>query len=87
MIPNLQPGDEILFDPRGYWQKSPQLGDIVVASRPDQTDITMIKRVAVVEPDGSLILFGDNPAASTDSRSFGPVPLDKILGKATSKFA
>jgi nickel-type superoxide dismutase maturation protease len=87
MIPNFQPGDEILVDLRAYRQEPPQAGDIVLAFRPDRTDVTMIKRVASVAHDGRLILLGDNPAASTDSRSFGPVPPANILGKATSKFA
>jgi len=87
MIPHLQPGDELLVDPRAYRQQSPQVGDIVVAYRPDRTDITMIKRIAAVEQDGRLLLRGDNPTSSTDSRSFGPVPCENILGKVTSKFA
>jgi nickel-type superoxide dismutase maturation protease len=86
MIPNLHPGDEILYDARAYQRFAPQVGDIVVASRPDRPEITMIKRVASVQEDGYLILAGDNPAASTDSRSFGPVSPGNIIGKATSKF-
>ena len=87
MIPNLYPGDEILFNTRAYQQFVPQVGDIVVASRPDRPEITMIKRVAAIKGDGRLILLGDNPASSTDSRFFGPVAPQNILGKATSKFA
>ena len=87
MIPELSHGDEILVDARAYLQLPPQVGDIVVASRPDQADVTIIKRVTAVEENGNLILLGDNPASSTDSRTFGSVPPENILGKATSKFA
>lgn len=31
-------------------------------------------------------LLGDNPDASTDSRSFGDIPVHKLLGKVTSLF-
>lgn len=87
MIPDLQPGDEVLVDSRAYQHLSPQIGDIVVASRPDRTGVTIIKRVQSVDKDGRLYLLGDNPASSTDSRSFGPVPTSNIFGKVTSKFA
>ena len=31
-------------------------------------------------PDGRLLLLGDNPAASIDSRELGFVPADRVLG-------
>jgi signal peptidase I len=37
---------------------------------------------AVVVPDGSYFLMGDNRLLSIDSRSFGPVPGDAVVGRA-----
>ncbi|MGB6296457.1 MAG: nickel-type superoxide dismutase maturation protease [Rivularia sp. (in: cyanobacteria)] len=85
MLPKLQPGEEILFNPKAYRQKLPEVGDIVVARHPYQTK-QIIKRVAVVLEDGSCFLTGDNASSSTDSRSFGFIPPNKILGKVTTKF-
>jgi signal peptidase I len=31
-------------------------------------------------PAGSLVLLGDNPAESTDSRQYGYVPADRVIG-------
>jgi signal peptidase I len=31
-------------------------------------------------PPGTLFLTGDNSAASRDSRAFGPVPLQSVIG-------
>jgi signal peptidase I len=31
-------------------------------------------------PAGTLVVLGDNPHASMDSRFFGPVPADRLLG-------
>ena len=86
MIPQLKPGDEVLVNPRAYRTQTPYVGDIIVAHRPDRLGVTMIKRVSSVLEDGRLFLIGDNPDASTDSRSFGPVPRGFIVGKVTSKF-
>lgn len=36
-------------------------------------------------PDKSVFVLGDNRAHSNDSRDFGPVPYDRILGKALTK--
>lgn len=85
MLPELQPGEEILFNPKAYRQNLPKVGDIVVARHPYQGK-HIIKRVALVLEDGSCFLKGDNPSSSTDSRSYGFIPLNTILGQVTSKF-
>jgi signal peptidase I len=33
-------------------------------------------------PKGDLFVMGDNRCDSEDSRVFGPVPIDKVIGKA-----
>lgn len=40
----------------------------------------MVKRVAFVE-DGRVVVLGDAPEASTDSRTFGPVAVTLVVGR------
>ena len=35
-------------------------------------------------PEGKIYVLGDNREVSEDSRSFGPVDLSKVIGKAVS---
>ena len=87
MIPTLAPGDEVLFDARAYKKQDPVVGDIVVARRPDRREVVLVKRVAAQLDGARYVLKGDNPTASTDSRSFGTVTKEDLLGKVTSRFA
>lgn len=81
MSPALQPGDHVLVDPGRCVRE----GDIVYARHPFRSNVNIIKRVAHIDPDGSLILIGDNQSQSSDSRVFGRVPPTAFLGKIVAK--
>lgn len=85
MVPLLQPGEEVLVDGRAYGAEPPEPGDVVVARHPHR-DLKLVKRVTTVREDGSCLLSGDNPRESSDSRQFGAVPRDHILGRVTCRF-
>jgi len=92
MAPTLVPGDALYVDPRAYRLRPPRPGDIVVFRDPVLPSRHLVKRIAFV-PDGpaptdgtvvlagSVYLVGDSPAASRDSREFGPVPLALLVGR------
>jgi nickel-type superoxide dismutase maturation protease len=87
MAPLLEPEDEVLVDPRAYRRTPPRPGDLVVARHPYRTDLLLIKRVARVLDNGYCTLEGDNLSESTDSRAFGSLSPERILGRVTSRFA
>jgi nickel-type superoxide dismutase maturation protease len=86
MAPLLQPGDEVLVDPRAYKQVVPRVGDVVVSRHPYRVDVRLVKRITAIFEDGRCLLAGDNPSDSTDSRSFGAVAPQQILGRVISRF-
>jgi len=85
MQPLLMPQEEVLIDPHAYRQTLPHPGDLVVARHPHNPDLRLIKWVVYVEAD-RCFLKGLNPNASTDSRVFGLVPQQDLLGKVLCRF-
>ncbi len=82
MLPVLQDGDTVLVDPRAR----PAIGDIVVCRHPFHTNVSVVKRLTSEGEDGALDLRGDNPASSTDSRSYGEIPRVHYRGRATCRW-
>ena len=72
MIPTLAPGERLLVRLDGPIV----IGDIVVFKRDSQFDV---KRVLRIESDG-VFVQGDNDLVSTDSRSYGLIPFEDVLG-------
>jgi nickel-type superoxide dismutase maturation protease len=81
MRPLLLPGDWLLVDPRGFMVRGPATGDLVVVPDPRMPEHWLVKRVQSVEMDGRLDVRGDASGASTDSRSFGALDPDTVVGR------
>lgn len=77
MSPTLPRGSLVAVSPlRG----DPPVGAVVIVRRPDGTE--QLKRVAEARTDGTYVVLGDNPPASTDSRDYGPVERKDIVAIA-----
>jgi nickel-type superoxide dismutase maturation protease len=75
----------VLVDPTAFRQCMPNPGDLVVAQHPQRPDLRLIKWVVYVEKD-HCFLKGLNPAASTDSRDFGLVTKNQLVGRVLCRF-
>jgi nickel-type superoxide dismutase maturation protease len=81
MRPTFEPGDWLVASRRGRIH----VGSIVVLVHPERPGFELIKRVEAVparrtDANGGYRVAGDNLGASTDSRTFGPVRRDAVLG-------
>ena len=81
MRPTLEPGDYVLVNRWAYRFQSPKRGDLVVVQDPEAMDRFLVKRVADAAGPSQVHLAGDNQPLSRDSRSFGPVSIDRIVVK------
>ena len=83
MQPTLAPNDRVLVSAWGPIE----LGDVIVFRRPDSPASLAIKRVTGREPDGGLRVTGDNVNVSSDSRHFGPIAHDRVIGRVVYRYA
>jgi nickel-type superoxide dismutase maturation protease len=82
MRPVVQPGDRLLV---GRWLP-PRRGSLVVVRDPESPSSFLLKRVANIEANGDVVVRGDNPNVSRDSRHFGPVARRLVIGLAFYRY-
>ena len=82
MAPTLVPGDRLIVRRASG---APNVGEVVVAGDPRDPRRELVKRVAAVR-DAHVTLRGDNPSASTDSRSFGVLPVAGVRWRAVARY-
>lgn len=78
MIPTLAPGEWVLVRRTA----SPRPGTVVLVQRPERLTV---KRLVRVTRDGCWV-EGDNAAASDDSRTYGAVPRQDVLGEVRWRY-
>lgn len=89
MSPTLMPGDRLLVvAPLFGADRWPEPGQIVAVRDPGRAERLLVKRVAAVDRlAGTVEVAGDHRRASTDSRSFGPLPRSSVVGRAVYRYA
>ncbi len=77
MLPALHPGQDVISFNWSYVGRKPQVGDMVVIKVNGKE---MVKRVQSVDAS-KVFVEGDHKTESTDSRHFGAVGMDQIIGQ------
>ena len=84
MRPALEPGDRLLV--LGWGVSGPlSPGRMVTVPDPRHASRVLVKRVVARNGSG-VVLRGDNPSASTDSRIFGPVDAGRVRGRVVYRY-
>jgi len=100
MAPTIVVGDRILVRKWAWGSEDARRGDLVVFLPPGEGDRAYVKRVAglpgekVVRRDGTaktvqaghLWLLGDNVKNSRDSRHFGAIPFENLIGRVAYRY-
>jgi len=82
MQPSLEPGDRLLV----LTWSAPKRGDVVVLRDPSARARFAVKRVESLTAQGEVVVRGDNVNVSRDSRHFGPLPRDLIVGRVVYRY-
>lgn len=86
MAPALLEGDRLLVVALP-WRTFPAPGDVIAVPDPRAPGRLLVKRVAAVDRSrGTVEVRGDARHASTDSRTFGPVSLTSVVGRAVYRY-
>jgi signal peptidase I len=91
MVPTIHPGTVLVVNRLAYgirfpgtqkyllrWSL-PKTGEVVIFLTPQGQ--TAVKRCGTVVGQEAFFALGDNSLESYDSRSYGPVPADSVVGK------
>ncbi|MGW7368582.1 nickel-type superoxide dismutase maturation protease [Streptomyces sp. NPDC054841] len=81
MYPTLAHGDRLLVQ----YGAVLRAGDVAVMRHPLQQNLLIVKRLAE-RRDGGWWVLGDNPYAEGDSRVFGTVPGELVLGRVRARY-
>lgn len=86
MAPSFSPDERVVVNKLAYRFSQPRAGDLVVVRDPREPERLLLKRIGGAAGDDRWLVLGDNAGSSTDSRDFGPVERELIVGKVWFRY-
>ncbi len=86
MSPAISPGERVVVNKAAYWFSKPSAGDLVVLRDPRAPERLLIKRIDRPAGERGWLVLGANEEESTDSRHFGPVRRELLVGKVWFRY-
>jgi nickel-type superoxide dismutase maturation protease len=83
MRPALRSGDRVV----ALGWRRPRPGQLVAARDPRDHDRVLVKRAVTTDDEDGVTVAGDNPDASTDSRTFGAIPWSLVIGRVVYRYS
>lgn len=75
------PGEELVFRNNTIYIDGQPLSEDYTSAQTEITEGGFLKEnIPVVMPEGTIFTMGDNRPRSSDSREFGPIPIENIIG-------
>ena len=81
------PGDKVMVKDSEVFVNGIKLAENYIAAKTNLWENGFSKNgETITVPDGELFVMGDNRPRSSDSREFGPVPEDSIIGQVFYRY-
>lgn len=81
------PGDQIIFKNSEVFVNNKQLPENYISAKTNLWEGGYAKEdFLITVPDGEIFVMGDNRPRSSDSREFGPVPIESIIGQVFYRY-
>lgn len=81
------PGDKIRIENTNIYINNKLLQENYIADRTNLWEGGFLKEgTTLAVPDDEIFVMGDNRPRSSDSREFGPVPIDSVIGQVFFRY-
>lgn len=81
------PGDKVLVQNSEVYINGQQISENYISAKTNLWEGGFLKEgVTVTIPDGFIFVMGDNRPRSSDSREFGPININSIIGQVFYRY-